>query len=168
MLTSLDSRHNLPWCFHCWSDAACGCLAWGLAGTLGPSRQRCCTLQYLRFYTYIYWVSFLLASQLLLCQSKLLLFRIWHTKRQKFTFAYQIAGLCWLLVLKTCIFSTESMLASVPRHGEPFAWVLACLVGFGGAAWGGNSVGFLLHYNSGCQDSVSHWVLCHPSILVVY
>ena len=68
---------------------------------------------------------------------------------------------------KICIFSTKSGLAAVLFLGGFFTWVLALLEWFG-VCWGRGLCGAVYAQVQGRQNIVSHFVMCHPSILVVY
>ena len=69
---------------------------------------------------------------------------------------------------KNCIFSTKSGLAAVLFLGGFFTWVLA-LLGWFGVCWGRGLCGAVYAQVQGRQNIVSHFVMCHPSsILVVY
>ena len=146
----------------CCSDAVCGSLPWDLVGTFGHCRQRICFSQHWQLYTYLYLLLFLV------CQSKLLKFGIGFNVRQGLTPALRITGLCCLFAYKNLALSVLSLCWLLCFSG----WILSLgcwLVWWSwGEAWSMDSLGLFWQRNRVCQRGVSHLVLCHPSILVVY
>ena len=72
------------------------------------------------------------------------------------------------LILKNFSFSVLNLgllLCSSWWTPSPGCWLGWCSWG---PAWSLSSVGLCWHSNRVCQNVVSHLVICHPSILVVY
>ena len=137
-------------------------------GTMRLGSQKSCTTQYWRLHKCIFLFLCLVVSQLLLCQSHLLQFGIGYTCRQGLIPAPQNNWLCLRYTSKNLAFSVHILgllLGFSWRAASPGCW----LVWWGwGEAWGDDSVVLCWQNNRVCQDSVSHLVLCHPSILVEY
>ena len=161
-------RNYLPRCLDCYSNAGCGPLPWGLEGTLGPCKQRSCTQKHCHLFGCIYLFLCLVASQLLVCWSNFLQLGIGYSSRQGSIPASQIDGWCCLFIYKNLAFSV--LILGWLLY---FAWRTPSLGGWlvwwgWGEAWGVDSVVLCWHRNRVCQNSVSHLVFSHPSILVVF
>ena len=107
------------------------------------------------------------AFQLQLRQSKpLLLFGIWCTMSQEFI---PTIKMIWLLLLfKNLALSVLSLgWLWCPPWLTPSlgSWLVWCSWG---PAWGMGSIGLSWYCSRFYQSIVSHLVMCHPSILVVY
>ena len=106
------------------------------------------------------------ASQFQLCQSELLLFGIGYIMRQGLTPAPKILNLRFVLKnLAILALNLSCLMYSswwTPSPGCLLVWCSR------GSAWSVGPVGLYWLSNRVYLNVVSHQVLCHPSILVVY